>query len=70
MGIHPNVGFDKFPRQGQYLNKSCSVCFNYDTSKYTDGVIIRDDAEDPWLLIIKLVDDRIVLSTECMYHPT
>lgn len=69
MGIHPNVGFDKFPEQGQYKGKRCRVCFNYDSSRELYGVIIRDDNEEPGRLIIWLDDGRVVLATECMYSP-
>ena len=43
MGVHSNVGIEKFPKQGRYLYTKVSVCFNYDASKRIDGIIIRDD---------------------------
>lgn len=70
MGIHANIGIDKFPKQGAYLGKSVKVCFNYDLSKEIEGIIIRDDLEDPGLTIIALQDNRIVMSTECQYSLT
>ena len=69
MGIVENVGFDKFPKQGEWLNKRTKVCFNYDTSNIIMGIIVRDDREEPHKLIIKLDDGRYVLSTECMLSP-
>jgi hypothetical protein len=47
MGVHPNISIDSFPKQGEFLNKAVSVCFNYDTSRRIDGMVIRDDAEEP-----------------------
>lgn len=69
MGAHDNISFDKFPKQGSYLLREVEVCFNYDTSKTISGVVVREDAEAPGLMIIKLDNGRHVLSTECQYRP-
>lgn len=69
MGEHANISFARFPKQGSYLLKEVEVCFNYDTSKTLSGIVVRDDAEAPGLMIIKLDNGRHVLSTECQYHP-
>jgi hypothetical protein len=74
MGVHPNVGIDKFPKQASdntlfESGTTVSVCFNYDTSKRIAGTIVRNDWEDPWITIIRLDDGRHVLSTECQYSP-
>jgi len=67
MGVHRNVGYDKFPKQGRNLGSFVEVCFNYDTSKTINGMIVRDDREEPGLTIIQLADGRYVLATECQY---
>lgn len=67
MGAHKNIDYDKFPEQGRKLNKKAKVCFYYDTQRLLDGVIVRDDIEEPFLTIIKLEDGRHVLATECQY---
>ena len=67
MGIQANISRDAFPKQGTFLHKRVTVCFNYDTSRTIGGVIVRDDAEAPGLAIIALDDDRYVLTTECMF---
>lgn len=67
MGVVDNISYDNFPKQGSYVGRPVSVCFNYDTSKTILGKIVRDDAEAPGLLIIQLDDGRFVLATECMY---
>lgn len=67
MGVVANITIDKFPEQGAWLGKSCDVCFHYDSSRTIRGEIVRDDAEEPGLTIIKLSDGRYVLATECMY---
>lgn len=69
MGCHPNISSDKFPKQGAYLNSRAKVCFNYDTNETFLGVVIRDDAEEPGIAIIKLDDGRVVLTTECQWSP-
>lgn len=68
MGVHPNIDYDRFPRQGQFVNRRVRVCFNY-RPKYVYGVMIRDDAEEPFLGIIRLDDNRVIMATECQYSP-
>lgn len=67
MGTVPNIDFDHFPQQGSFKGRHVRVCFNYDSSRSIGGTVIRDDNEDPGLMIIQLTDGRVVLSTECMY---
>jgi hypothetical protein len=67
MGIVTNVGAEQFPRQGQFLGKRISVCFNYDTTRQFGAVCVRDDMEEPGRVIFKLDDGRYVLSTECQF---
>lgn len=67
MGVVDNIGYRKFPKQGAFMGKEVTVCFNYDTSETISGVVVRDDAEEPGKMIIQLVDGRYVLSTECQY---
>ena len=69
MGSVPTIDASKFPKQGRELNKTVAVCFNYDLSNQLRGVVVRDDAEEPFQTIIKLEDGRHVLATECMYSP-
>lgn len=69
MGVVKNVGVDTFPKQGQWLGLRTRVCFKYDTSNTILGTIVREDAEEPGVLIIALDDGRYVLSTECQYAP-
>ena len=67
MGSHPKINVTTFPTQGAWLGKPCTVCFHYETATCVQGVIVRDDAEDPWITIIRLADNRYVLATECQY---
>ena len=57
----------EFPKQGAFLGKKVCVCFNYDPEIQFPGVVVRDDAEEPGRMIIRLDDGRYVLSTECQY---
>lgn len=68
MGVHQNIGYDKFPKQGGWLGRRVNVCFNYDTSKSIFGTIVRDDREEPGQTIIKLDDGRYVEASECQYQ--
>ncbi len=72
MGSHPNIDFDKFPKQSDKfakLGSRVNVCFNYDSSKQISGTVIRHDTEEPGELIFRLDDGRVVRSVECMYQP-
>lgn len=59
----------KFPKQGHFLNKKTKVAFNFDTSHTLNGVIVRHDHEEPFVVIIKLDNGRYVLGKECQFQP-
>jgi hypothetical protein len=67
MGVRKNITLSKFPDQGDWLGKRCSVCFHYDTQNQIGGTVVRCDREEPGLCIIRLDDGRVVLATECMH---
>jgi hypothetical protein len=67
MGVHENIGLDRFPKQGIYLNAEVDVCFNYQSHLSIPGVIVRDDMEEPYRTIIKLADGRFIEAVECQY---
>ena len=67
MGVVKNISLLEFPNQGAYLNKRVRVCFNYESDYTTFGTVVRDDVEEPGIMIIKLDDGRHILSTECQY---
>jgi hypothetical protein len=69
MGVVENIAHDRFPKQGQNHFLRAKVAFHFDISHQFDGVILRDDAEDPYVLVIALTDGRVVLGTECQYQP-
>lgn len=69
MGASATISAKTWPRQASFLNKRVRVCFNYDTSAVIEGTVVRDDAETPGKMIIRLDDGRHVLSTECQYQP-
>ncbi len=69
MGTQKNITVTDFPKQGVSAGKRARVCFNYDTDRAFEGVILRDDVEEPFLTIIHLDDGRTVLGTECQYQP-
>jgi hypothetical protein len=67
MGSHPAITATTFPRQSPDVNKPVQVFFHYDTETLVPGLIVRDDAEPPFLIILQLADGRLVLGTECQY---
>jgi hypothetical protein len=68
MGCHKKIGFDKFPRQGDFAGRRVEVVFLYDTSRKIYGTIVRDDREDPYRTIIKLDDGRYIEACECQFR--
>ena len=68
MGNHPHIGHQRFPKQSNNLWRRVVVCFHYDLTNLIGGVIVRDDLEDPYQVIIRLDDGRHVLTTECQYR--
>lgn len=69
MGCVKTIDAERFPKQGSHWGKQVRVCFDYDTSRTMLGLVVRDDAEEPGHMIIKLEDGRHVLSSECQYQP-
>lgn len=67
MGCVSTITAYDFPKQSQYVNRRCNVCFHYDTSKWIAGTIIRDDREEPFETLIQLDDGRTLRGTECQY---
>jgi hypothetical protein len=69
MGQVKNVGATTWPRQGRYLGSAAVVRFWDEQHTEFPAVIVRDDAEAPWITVLRLDGGRVVLSTECMYSP-
>lgn len=67
MSVHPNIGLDKFPKQGPLLGKRVSVCFNYDSYNRIGGVCVRDDYEEPFRTLFQLDNGRVIDAVECQY---
>lgn len=67
MGTNPIITTTTMPKQGTFLHKKVTVAFQYDTANQFNGVIVRDDMEEPNITIIALTDGRYVLGTECQY---
>ena len=67
MGVVRNISLLEFPKQGSYLNRRVRVFFNYETEFTIRGTVVREDDEEPGVMIIRLDDNRYVLSTECQY---
>lgn len=68
MGNVANIIAHSFPKQGEHLHGRVRVLFHYDGPELA-GTVVRDDIEAPWQTIIRLDDDRYILSTECQYSP-
>ena len=67
MGCVDTITYYHFPKQSEYVNRRCKVCFHYDTTKMIPGTVIRDDREEPFETLIKLDDGRVVRGVECQY---
>ncbi|RDU94566.1 hypothetical protein [Trinickia dinghuensis] len=69
MRVKANISATEFPQQGARAGKRVLVCFHHDTSRAIEGVVLRDDAEEPFRRVIHLDDGRVVLDTECQFQP-
>ncbi len=69
MGTHANITSSKFPKQGNMLNKRVEFCFHFEESKVIEGVVMRDDMEEPFRRIVHLDDGQLVLDSECQLRP-
>lgn len=69
MGHLKKIDMEHFPTQGNFLGTAVRVCFGFDTSKTLVGHVVRADAEEPWVMIIRLPDGKHILSTECQFQP-
>ena len=67
MGCIETIDAFRFPKQSEYVNRRCEVCFKYDTSVTILGTVIRDDREEPFETLIKLDDGRVIRAIECQY---
>lgn len=69
MKFRENITHNTFPEQSSYVGKAVKVVFHWDVQNRLHGVIVRDDTEEPYVMIIKLDDGRHVLGTECQHSP-
>ena len=67
MGNVSTISWVRYPKQSEFINRRCQVCFHYDTEHMINGTIIRDDREEPCETIIMMDDGRIVRGVECQY---
>lgn len=67
MGCHKNIDIDKFPKQSGRVGQKTEVCFRYNPNDKLDGEIIRDDVEEPFMMLFRLTDGRIVSDLECQW---
>jgi len=71
MGVCAGVGYEEFPKQSSTNppGTKVRVCFRYNGDRTIDGEIVRNDIVEPFVGIIRLVDGRHLMMTECMYSP-
>lgn len=69
MGNVATITHDRWPQQssGHPPGAQLWVMFHYDTSHMLRGTVVRNDAEAPYRMIIRLDDGRYVLADECQY---
>jgi len=73
MGVVNNIDYDHYPLQADAnykypsVGKRVKVCYEYDTSRYHYGIIVRADIEEPGETIIQLDNGRYLRAVECQY---
>lgn len=70
MGVVANIYYENYPEQSRYFSPGTRVivCYKYDTSRTHEGVIVRNDADEPFETIIKLDNGRYLRAKECQYQ--
>lgn len=72
MGVVESITPAQGPAQGSTLGRKVEVCFHYDTDAKLYGIVVRDDAVEPWVTLIALGVGqhplRYVLGTECQWR--
>ena len=63
-----NVDFYNYPKQGEFCGMRVRVCFGFESEKLIEGFCLRNDAEQPFMTLIRLSDGRIVTGDECHYE--
>lgn len=58
----------RYPGQSISVGERVRVMFAYDRDTEVLGTVVRDDSGPPWVTIIRLDDDRYVLTTEVQYR--
>jgi hypothetical protein len=68
VGSCDTISADQWPKQGYHLGKRVSCWFQNDDSFQVEAIVVRDDAEHPWVTILQLeTSKRLVLGTECTF---
>ena len=69
MGVVVGIDHESFPEQSSVNppGTKVKVCFKYNVEHTLNGEIVRNDIVEPFVGIIRLVDGRYVLMSECMY---
>ena len=67
--MHASVTLDGGPKQGSWLHRQVRVYFNGNLDRSLVGHIVRDDDEEPYEIIIRLRDGRLVLGSEVTFSP-
>jgi hypothetical protein len=69
MGTIATITASTFPKQSDLRGKRVKAIFHYETTRQVEGVLLRDDVEEPFRTVIHLDDGRVVLGCECQYQP-
>lgn len=67
MGAIKEIDINKYPEQTSLVGKKVNICFHYNTDAMIEGICVREDVGNPYVMIFMLSDGRFVLSTECQY---
>jgi hypothetical protein len=69
MGNEATITATTFPKQGELVGRRTRVIFHYSGPELL-GTIVRNDWEEPYRTIIKLLDDgRYIMASECQHSP-
>lgn len=58
-----------YPPQRPTVGCRVKVVFHFDERQIFPGVIVRDDKEEPYVMLVQIGEGQFVLGTECQWRP-
>ena len=67
MGIVKNIGYNLSPKASENVGKRIEECYVCEEDILKNGIIVRDDIEEPFETIIRVENIRYIRAEECQF---